>query len=186
MNKKFLFVIPARSGSKGVTNKNIRLVREVPLIEYTLKSIENFDRKNMTAVVSSDSMKILEISKSYDVEQLLRPKELSGDNSKTVDVILQILDHFENKGLTFSYTVLLQPTSPLRNEIDINNSIEHFLKSDKLSLISVYILNGVKETYIYKETSKKSFVVENNAGLPGTSLCPTTLIQDRSKRVLMI
>ena len=56
MNKKFLFVIPARAGSKGVINKNIRIVKEVPLIEYTLKSIENFDRKDITAVVSSDSM----------------------------------------------------------------------------------------------------------------------------------
>tara|TARA_B100000579_G_scaffold25171_1_gene17714 strand:+ start:5669 stop:6355 length:687 start_codon:yes stop_codon:yes gene_type:complete len=169
MNKKFLFVIPARAGSKGIPNKNIRVVKGIPLIEYTLKSLENLDRADITVVVSSDSKEILEISRRYDVELLERPKELSGDTSKTVDLILHILSSYEINGKTFSHTVLLQPTSPLRSEKDVEDSIEIFLKSKATSLISTYPLKGVKETYIYKETPDKKIIPlsENHAqGLP--------------------
>ena len=97
MNEKFLFVIPARAGSKGIINKNIRLVKGIPLIEYTLKSVENFNRDDVTVVLSSDSEEILEISKKYDVDLVHRPKKLSTDNSKTVDLILYILEFSRSK-----------------------------------------------------------------------------------------
>ena len=63
MNKKFLFVIPARAGSKGIPNKNIRVVKGIPLIEYTLKSLENFDRADITIVISS-------MNKEHSIELL--------------------------------------------------------------------------------------------------------------------
>tara|TARA_Y100001934_G_C12370469_1_gene785979 strand:+ start:1941 stop:2630 length:690 start_codon:yes stop_codon:yes gene_type:complete len=169
MGKKYLFVVPARAGSKGIVNKNIKMVKGIPLIEYTLKSLETFDRSNVKVVVSSDSEEILSISEKYDVDLALRPAHLSTDNAKTLDLVLYILDEYEKRNSVFSNVMILQPTSPLRSKEDIESSMKSFEKFHGSSLISVYELKGIKETYLYKHKSENSVIPlsgKHDKGLP--------------------
>ena len=123
--KKILPLIPARGGSKGVKNKNIHEVNNKPLIQYTIEtaiSTNIFDH----IFVSTDSEKIAEVSLKLGAKvPFIRPESLAQDESNSIDVMKHALEWFnENKGLQFEYLLLLQPTSPLRNENDIINSIE--------------------------------------------------------------
>ena len=136
-NKSFLAIIPARGGSKGIKDKNIINLKGKPLIAYTLDAaIESqvFDE----IVVSTDSLKIAEISKSFGAKiPFLRPKELASDNAKTVDVIIHVLNYYINQNIEFDYFMLLQPTSPLRNSKDIKNAVNLLFEKNANSVVSV-------------------------------------------------
>lgn len=136
-NKSFLAIIPARGGSKGIKDKNIINLKGKPLIAYTIEAaIESqvFDE----IMVSTDSLKIAEISKSFGAKiPFLRPKELASDNAKTVDVIIHALNYYINQNIEFDYFMLLQPTSPLRNSKDIQNAVNLLFEKNANSIVSV-------------------------------------------------
>jgi len=126
-NKTFLAIIPARSGSKGLPDKNIKIINGKPLmawsIEAGLKS-KYIDR----LIVSTDSEKYAEIAKDFGAEvPFIRPDKISTDESSRKDVIKHSLDFFKNKNELYDYIVLLEPTSPLTIETDIDTSIEKLL-----------------------------------------------------------
>ena len=120
--KKILVLIPARGGSKGIPNKNIKLFNGKPLIEWSIKSALESKLVNKI-IVSSDSLKILKISKKIGADVILRPKNISGDKATTESAILHCIKYFKNK---FETIVLLSPTSPLRKKKDIDNAIKFF------------------------------------------------------------
>lgn len=136
-NKSFLAIIPARSGSKGIKDKNIINLKGKPLIAYTIETAKEsqiFDE----IMVSTDSLKIAEISKSFGAKvPFLRPKELATDNAKSLDVILHALNYYINKNIEFDYFVLLQPTSPLRNSKDIKDAVNLLFERNANSVVSV-------------------------------------------------
>lgn len=135
MNKFVLAVIPARGGSKGVPKKNIKILVDKPLIAYTINAAKG-SRYINKIIVSTDDAEIKEVSKQYDAEVIDRPKELAGDFSPSIDVVLHVLKNIGN--IKPDLVILLQPTSPLRTSEDIDNAIELFLNSkDALSLISI-------------------------------------------------
>ena len=139
-DKKFICIIPARSGSKGIKNKNTQIVGGKPLIYWTIK--EAIKSKFFSKViVSTDSVKIKKISERYGAEcPFLRPKKLSGDTTPTIHVIKHAVRFLKNymNFTNYDYVVLLQPTSPLRKVSDIEESIKLFLsKKNPSSLISV-------------------------------------------------
>ena len=134
-----LALIPARGGSKGISNKNIRNLAGKPLIEYSIISAKKSKRINRI-IVSTDNKKIASISKKAGAEiPFLRPKQISKDNTPIIDVIQHTLDFLEN---TESYKpkiiILLQPSTPLRSIQDIDNSINLLLNSKSSSVISVF------------------------------------------------
>jgi N-acylneuraminate cytidylyltransferase/CMP-N,N'-diacetyllegionaminic acid synthase len=135
--KKILGIIPARGGSKGIPNKNIRPVYGKPLIAYSIEA--GLKSKYIDdIVVSTDSAAIKEVSEKYGAEvPFIRPVELSGDKAGTIDAVLHALDFLEKASRSYDYTVLLQPTSPLRTCEDIDSAIEAFLKSGRDSLVSL-------------------------------------------------
>ena len=120
---KRLAIIPARSGSKGLKDKNIIELCGKPLIAYSIEAAVNtnlFDR----VIVSTDSEFYAKISRQYGADVLMRGEELSNDNSTTYMVLEDIL---KNKILdTYDYFVLLQPTSPMRNAQHIIEAVEKF------------------------------------------------------------
>lgn len=130
-------IIPARGGSKGLPNKNIKLLNLEPMIAYTIKAaLKSGCFKNV--VVSTDSEEILEIAKSYGAETpFLRPKELALDNSTTADVISHCLDYYEKNGYKFQNFTILQPTSPLRSFSDICAAFDIFEKKNAKAVVSV-------------------------------------------------
>ena len=120
--KKILALIPARGGSKGIKNKNIKLFNGKPLIEWTIRSALN-SKLIDKIVVSSDSNKILNISKKLGVDVILRPKNISGDKASTESVIKHCIKYYKN---FYQTVVLLSPTSPLRKKNDIDKAIKFF------------------------------------------------------------
>lgn len=115
-NKTFLAVIPARSGSKGIKDKNIRELNHKPLMAYTIEACLKsglFDE----IIVSTDSAAYGEIAERYGARvPFLRPEELASDQAATNDVIFHVISELRQWGKTFDYFMLLQPTSPLRTE----------------------------------------------------------------------
>jgi N-acylneuraminate cytidylyltransferase/CMP-N,N'-diacetyllegionaminic acid synthase len=134
---KVLYIIPARGGSKGLPNKNIKLLDGIPMIAYSIRAALSSQYKGLV-VVSTDDDKIATIAKQYGADvPFIRPAELAQDSSSTVDVIVHALEYYKSKGFTFDIIVLLQPTSPLRNHSDIENCIELLKKNNADAVVSV-------------------------------------------------
>ena len=122
---KILAVIPARGGSKGLKNKNIKNLCGHPLIAWTIKKAKQ-SKYIQKVIVSTDSKKVSEISKKYGASvPFFRPKKYATDKASDFVVLKHALDFFKNKGENFDYVIMLQPTSPLRGLKDINNSIKN-------------------------------------------------------------
>lgn len=130
-------VIPARGGSKGVPNKNIKLLHGKPLIAYSIEAALNSNLFE-TVVVSTDNQEIASKAKEYGAEvPFLRPKELSGDAVSSDDVILHTLDFYESNGKTFDSVCKLQPTSPLRDFKHIREAYKIFKDNHLDFVVSV-------------------------------------------------
>lgn len=133
---KYTAFIPARGGSKGVVNKNIRLINGKPLISWSIEqalACEHISR----VLVSTDSGEIAEIALAAGAEvPTLRPAELAQDTTSTEAVMLHALQHWLS-GDADDVIVLLQPTSPLRLEGSLEQAILHFEQQQADSLVSV-------------------------------------------------
>lgn len=135
--KKFLAIIPARSGSKGVENKNIKQLNGKHLIGYTIEAAKESNVFE-DIIVSTDLFEYAEIAKSYGANvPFLRDKNLAEDNSKTEDVIVNTIYKLEQSGMRYDYFVLLQPTSPLRTSEDIINAVNLLIDNELSSVVSV-------------------------------------------------
>ena len=108
-------IIPAREGSKGLPGKNIKILNNRPLIDYSIETaLSILDPDSI--IVTSDSAEILERGKFFGVKTLLRPKELAQDHSLIIDTIFHTVNHFENDLKNeIKQVILLQPTFPIRN-----------------------------------------------------------------------
>lgn len=108
-------VIPARSGSKGIKNKNIRMVHGIPMLAHSILYAQN-SKIDLDVFVSTDSKAYAKIAADYNCEPpLLRPIELSLDHVRDFPVLKHALLAYEelyNK--IYDYVVLLRPTSPVR------------------------------------------------------------------------
>ncbi len=134
--KSFIALIPARGGSKGIEKKNIYPLGGKPLISWTIQSALKSDYiKNI--FVSSDDISILDIAKKEGVDCINRPSHLAEDSSSMESVILDSFEQIQQREIEFKYLILLQPTSPLRNSIDIKLACDKYLQSKADSLISV-------------------------------------------------
>jgi CMP-N,N'-diacetyllegionaminic acid synthase len=136
--QKFLGIITARGGSKGIPGKNIKNLLGKPLIAWTIERALECEYLEKI-IVSTDDDEIAEISKKYGAEvPFKRPNELAEDTTPTWPVLQHALKFMEdNLSQSFRGIVLLQPTSPLREKEDIDGCIETFLKNDCEAVISV-------------------------------------------------
>lgn len=126
---KNIAIIPARSGSKGLVDKNIKMFDGKPLMAY---SIEAAIASGLFDVihVSTDSERYAEIARKYGADvPFLRSEEMSSDTADSWDAVNEVLERYEDAGSHFETLTLLQPTSPLRNAQDICSAFE--IMSDK-------------------------------------------------------
>jgi N-acylneuraminate cytidylyltransferase/CMP-N,N'-diacetyllegionaminic acid synthase len=137
-NKKILAIIPARGGSKGVKNKNIRLLSDKPLICWIIDAARKSKYINKI-IVSTDDTKIKDVCCNTGVQVIDRPKELAQDDSPTIDAILYTLEQLKLSDYMPDYVLLLQCTSPFTTDIEIDGAIEMFAENEDRtdSVISV-------------------------------------------------
>lgn len=121
---KPLIIIPARGGSKGIPKKNIAMLKDRPLIDYTIKAA--LAVAPATAVLlSTDSDEIAEVARQCGLEvNYRRPDALATDTAGSREVILDAMDYADRCGMEYDAVVLLQPTSPLRQPEDIRGAME--------------------------------------------------------------
>lgn len=119
MKLKTLAIIPARSGSKGIKDKNIKLLGGFPLIYYTIKQALKSDIFD-DIIISTDSKKYLKISQKYGVTSpFIRPKSLSNSKSLATDTIYHAVNKTEKYFKTkYDLICMLQPTTPFREISD--------------------------------------------------------------------
>ena len=137
-NPRILGVIPARGGSKGITRKNIVPFADKPLICYTVEAALK-SKYLKRVIVSTDDNEIAKIAKDCGAEvPFLRPPNLSQDETSSVSVVKHAVNIIEeSEGCLCDFIVLLQPTSPLRNEKAIDMAVEKMLSTGADSVISV-------------------------------------------------
>lgn len=134
---RILAFIPARSGSKGLKDKNIKEMCGKPLVAHTIQAA--IDSGIFDCVhVSTDSEHYADISKSYGADvPFLRTPELSDDQASSWDAVKFTLEQYKKRGIEFDMVGLLQPTSPLRTGDDIKGAYQFFLEKNANAVISV-------------------------------------------------
>jgi CMP-N,N'-diacetyllegionaminic acid synthase len=132
-NKNILAIIPARGGSKGLKNKNIRKLNKKPLI-YWISSEAKKSKYINKIIVSTDSKKIRNVCNSLKIDTpFLRPRSISKDTSTSIELIIHAINFFKKKKEKFDYVVLLEPTSPLTTCKDIDLAIETLFKKKNIA-----------------------------------------------------
>jgi N-acylneuraminate cytidylyltransferase/CMP-N,N'-diacetyllegionaminic acid synthase len=158
-------LIPAKKYSQRLEHKNLRKINKKPLIWYTIKEAKKskyIDR----IVVSTDCKKIKKISIKFGAEVLFkRPKKLCSQNSTLMDVCnhaLNWLERNENQK-KIRALIALQPTSPLRKSLDIDNCVKIFNKK-KADLVTSFSISKPKNWHkeLNKNNSFKNFLSKKN------------------------
>ncbi len=165
---RIIAIIPARSGSKGVIGKNIRILGGFPLMAWSIeaaKKTPSIDR----IIVSTDSPEYSNLAIQYGAEvPFLRPPELSGDSSGDIDFIQHALGWLKkNEGYEPDYIVHLRPTTPFRNPALIEKAINDFLKADPFT--------SLRSAHEMPESAYKTFEISpegvyKRVGLESTEL----------------
>ena len=133
---RVLGVIPARGGSKGVKDKNIRLLHGKPLLGWTARAALPSDLTDL--ILSTDSEQIASVGREWKIEvPFIRPPELAADDSKSIDVMQHALTALQSQGRRYDAVMMLQPTTPFRNTNDINACIALLQETQADSVISV-------------------------------------------------
>jgi len=134
-----LFLIPARAGSKGFPQKNIKNLAGKPLIAYSIEFALQHAQKDDIICISTNDLEVIEIvKKQFALEvPFIRPEELSNDTASTFEVIIHALDFYKQKGLSFEKIMLLQPTSPYRTKKDFEQINELYNKNNVDMVVSV-------------------------------------------------
>ena len=151
-------IIPARSGSKGVVNKNLRKLNGVELLNWSVKASLKTELISRT-LVSTDSNDYAKIAIEMGAEApFLRPESISQDNSTDLEMILHSIEFFKSEGRIPDLIMHLRPTSPLRNPNIMSESIK--LAAENLNNISA--IRSIQEM---SETAYKCFEIGDNGNL---------------------
>ena len=136
--KKIICIIPARKGSVGLKNKNIKIINKKPLIYWPINAAKKSKLIDII-VVSTDSKKVKKLATNYKVEcPFLRPKKMAKKDSRISDTIVHAIEFYEKKLKFFDYILLLEPTSPLTTQFDIDEALKVIIKNKNIdSLVSV-------------------------------------------------
>ncbi len=130
---RLVAIIPARGGSKSIPNKNMTLVAGRPLIDYTITVAMESDFDEV--IVSTDNHRIAEFAKSSGCLVRERPANISHDQSRVVDAVLDVA---ENCGLSAgTHIMVLQPTSPLREAHHVREAIALLPNESSAAVVSV-------------------------------------------------
>lgn len=151
MIKNILWLITARSGSKSVPDKNIKVLGKFPLISYRIKSAKN-TKTSADVWVSTDSEKYANIALEYGAEiPYLRPEYLATDDASSIDVVLHAMEHAFKLNKKYEYIGLLEPTSPFIQSFDLDKAIELLSEDKKATAIVATKESRPNRIFIQKE-----------------------------------
>lgn len=136
-------MITARGGSERLPGKNIRMLSGKPLIAHTILAAKQLGDRISRLVLSTDAPEIADIGRQWGAEvPFLRPDDLAGSESSSIDTVLHCVAYMENKeNRRYAWVLLLQPTSPLRTCADIAAALDLAETEDVTSVISVTAAN---------------------------------------------
>ena len=155
---KILTIIPARSGSKGVPNKNIKKFRDKPLLAWSIEQAKQTEYyKNMKIIVSTDSEKYKEIALKWGAEvPFLRPKEISQDLSTDYEFINHAINWLKiNQNYIPDIILHLRPTQPHRKIEDINKCLKIFIEN-------INDFDSLRTVIPFEKSPYKMYVINEN------------------------
>jgi N-acylneuraminate cytidylyltransferase len=149
-------IIPARSGSKGVPGKNIKLLGGIPLFAYSIIAARMMPSVSRV-IVSTDSQDYAEIAKEFGAEvPFLRPTDISGDKSTDFDLFLHVINWFnENENIIPEYLLHLRPTTPIRDPKIMEEAVNLFIENKKVA-------SSLRSGHIAPESPFKWFLKDSN------------------------
>lgn len=160
---KILFLIPARKGSKGLPNKNIKLLCGKPLIQYTIDFVLSIKSDFDEVCITTNDLRVIDIAQANGINiPFVRPESLSDDNASSNDVIRHALNYYEDLNIKFDAVLYLQPTSPFRNTDDFNSLLSEYsseldmVATVKLSKDNPYFTLFEEDEFGYLRKSKES------------------------------
>lgn len=131
-------LIPARSGSRGLSGKNVALCAGQPMIAWTIRAANNSPQVSDTWITTDDP-RAMDIGRSNGCEIIERPVELSGDKIGSEPVIEHAIGEIARRtGHEDFLLVFLQPTSPLRHAGHISEALQLYHRHGAGGLISVF------------------------------------------------
>ena len=182
---KALVIIPARSGSRGIPGKNIKLLGDKPLIQYSIDAaIKVFNKEDI--LVSTDSKEIKVIAENCGLNvPFLRPDELATDFTSSQDVILHAIDYTQQRGQNYDTVVLLQPTSPFRNAQYIEEAIKLYDKRLEM-VVSVKVSDHNPYYTLYEESDNGFLTQSKKAKFTRRQDCPNVYAYNGAIYVMSI
>jgi CMP-N-acetylneuraminic acid synthetase len=159
-DKRTLCIIPARGGSKGLPRKNIKTLHGKPLIAWTIETALGSGYPDRV-IVNTDDSEIAGIARQFGADvPFMRPLELAADDSDIFDVIEHTVEFFDKQGENFDIISILEPTSPLRNDGEIDNAIKLLVDNiDRAdSVISVGEVH-LESPYVVKRISEEGYLM---------------------------
>jgi N-acylneuraminate cytidylyltransferase len=160
---KYLTIIPARGGSKGIPRKNIKLLNGKPLICYAIDCARDICADD-DICVSTDDAEIISVVEKYGLKvPFVRPAELATDTAGTYEVLLHALEFYEKQGRYYDAVVLLQNTSPFRKSVHVKEALS--LYSDDVDMVvSVKECSANPYYNVFEEDSEGFLSVCKGAG----------------------
>ena len=135
---KNLAIIPARIGSKRIIKKNIKLFFGKPVIYYAIECAINSGLFT-NVIVSTDSIEIKKIALKYKAEvPYLRKKKLSNDTADTDSVVLDVINYYISKNISFNYVCCIYPVTPLLGTFDLKKGLKKLIKYKGTTLFPIY------------------------------------------------
>jgi CMP-N,N'-diacetyllegionaminic acid synthase len=165
--KSVIAIIPARCGSKGIPGKNIKFLCGKPLIAWSIQAgLESHYIDEV--MVTSDSKEIGDIAKKFGANvPFIRPAELASDFAPSIDVIRHTINFYQyTQGTHFDYTVLLEPTSPLRVSKDVDEAILQLLENPKATaLVGICKAASLNPAFLVKKNHENFLVGYENPNM---------------------
>lgn len=174
-DRKALALVPARGGSKGLPGKNLRPLCGRPLIQWSIDTALSCQEIS-AVVVSTDSEAIAEVAAAAGAEvPFLRPSALADDTASSIDVVIHALDFLEAKGRVFDTVLLLEPTSPLREPVDVQLSLQRMIDEEADAVVSVSRAESMHPAFMFRNNERgrlEPFLSASPTGLRRQELEP--------------
>lgn len=152
--RRVLAIVPARSGSKGLPGKNVRMLAGRPLLAWPIaaaRASSHVDR----VIISTDSPEFADIAVAHGAEApFLRPAELASDTAPSIGFILHAVDALAEADDVYDYVVLLEPTSPLTEGSDVDAALEQLIASDADAIVGVSKLEATHPAFAVRKDGR--------------------------------